>query len=63
MAQVQLPIKLDSELKDAFISVCNSQDSTASQEIRKFMKSYIKKHGQQDLFKVVKKSKIDNMTT
>lgn len=55
MAQVQLPIKLDSELKDAFISVCNSQDSTASQEIRKFMKSYIKKHGQHDLFQGVKK--------
>lgn len=55
MAQVQLLIKLDLELKNAFISVCNSQDSTASQEIRKFMKSYIKKHGQQDLFQGVKK--------
>lgn len=50
MAQVQLPIKLDSELKDAFISVCNSQDSTASQEIRKFMKDYIRKNNQPDLW-------------
>lgn len=52
MSTVQLPVKIDSELKDLFISVCKSQDSTASQEIRKFIKDYVRKHGQQNLFKV-----------
>lgn len=55
MTTVQLPIKMDAELRDAFISVCKSNDSTASQEIRNFMREYIRKHGQQYLFKSLKK--------
>lgn len=55
MSTVQLPIKMDAELRDVFISVCKSNDSTASQEIRNFMREYIRKHGQQDLFKSLKK--------
>lgn len=54
MSTVQLPIKLDAELKDAFISACKSNDSTASQELRNFMREYIRKNGQQDLFKTKK---------
>lgn len=51
---IQLPIKVDRQLKDAFISCCRSQESTASQEVRKFMKEYVKKHSQQDLFLIRK---------
>jgi len=50
MATVQLPIKLDAELKDAFLSACKDNDTTASQELRNFMREYIRKH-QPDLFK------------
>ncbi len=46
----QLPIRVDQNLKDAFIATCKTQDSTASRELRNFMRQYIKKHGQQDLF-------------
>ena len=49
-AVAQLPIRVEQNLKDAFIATCKTQDSTASQELRKFMREYIKKHGQQDLF-------------
>jgi len=51
---VQLPIRLDQNLKDAFLSTCKSQDTTASQELRKFMREYVKKHSQQDLFSTKK---------
>lgn len=53
-SQTQLPVKLDRELKDAFISCCRSQESSASQELRKFMRDYVRKHSQQDLFLVQK---------
>lgn len=50
----QLPVKVDKDLKDAFIKCCKSQDSSASQELRKFMKDYVRKYSQQDLFLVQK---------
>lgn len=54
MATVLLPIKIDEDLKKAFISACNSNDSDASKELRKFIKNYISKN-QPDLFKETKK--------
>jgi len=48
--EVQYPIRVDKDLKDHFISVCKTNESTAAQELRKFMKDYIKKNNQQDLF-------------
>jgi hypothetical protein len=48
--EVQYPIRVDKDLKDHFISVCKDNESTAAQELRKFMKDYIKKNNQQDLF-------------
>ena len=51
MSEVHYPIRVDKTLKDNFISVCKSNESTAAQELRKFMKEDVKKYGQQDLFK------------
>lgn len=51
MSTVILPIKIDKDVKNSFISVCKSQESDASKELRKFINDYIKKHSQQDLFK------------
>lgn len=50
MSVVQLVIKVDIDLKDTFSKVCKSQESDSSKELRKFMKSYIQKYGQVDLF-------------
>lgn len=49
--QVAFTIRIDEALKDAFISAAQSQDRTASQLMRDFMRDYVKKHGQRDLFK------------
>lgn len=49
MSDVQLPIRIDKQLKIDFIKCCKEQDSTASQEIRKFIKDYLKKNSQRKL--------------
>jgi hypothetical protein len=40
---------VEKELKDAFVNSCVSMDSTASRELRQFMRQYLAKHGQQKL--------------
>ncbi len=42
-------VRVDKDLRDAFIEACRRNDSTASQELRRFMRDYVKKHGQQKL--------------
>ena len=44
-------LRIDQALKDAFVSTAKSQDRTASQVLRDFMRDYVKKNGQADLFK------------
>lgn len=45
----QLTIKLPKALRDAFAQTCQQNDTTASREIRTFMRDYLKRHGQKDL--------------
>ena len=45
----QLTIKLPNELKRAFHMSTKNQDKNSSQEIRKFMREYVAKHGQSKL--------------
>jgi hypothetical protein len=40
---------VDKDLKDAFVNSCIAMDSTASRELRQFMRKYLAKHGQQKL--------------
>lgn len=40
---------VEKELKDAFVNSCIAMDSTASRELRQFMRHYLAKHGQQKL--------------
>jgi hypothetical protein len=40
---------VEKELKDAFVNSCIAMDSTASRELRQFMRQYLAKHGQQKL--------------
>lgn len=50
-----LLIKLEKDLKDSFQQVCKMQDTDVSKEIRAFMREYVRKHGQGDLFKTTKR--------
>ena len=43
--------KVEEHLLSAFKYACENQDTTASQAVRAFMREYVKKHGQADLFK------------
>lgn len=47
--------KVDKHLLDAFKRSCEGQDTTASQAVRAFMRDYVRKHGQADLFKQSKR--------
>ena len=43
--------KVDENLLKPFKHACQNQDTTASHAIRAFMREYVRKHGQADLFK------------
>lgn len=37
----QLVVRLDKELRDRFVAACNDVDTSASREIRRFMKGFL----------------------
>ena len=41
----QLVIRVSSEERDAFVELCEDLDTSASREIRRFMKRFIDHHG------------------
>jgi hypothetical protein len=41
---VGMRIRLDRELRDEFVSVCQNQDKPAAQILRDFMRAYVRKH-------------------
>jgi antitoxin component of RelBE/YafQ-DinJ toxin-antitoxin module len=49
-------IRADENLISAFHHACSNTDTTASQAIRGFMREYVSKHGQADLFTTPKKT-------
>jgi len=40
----QLVIRLDKELRDQFVAACKDVDTSASREIRRFMKNYLQRY-------------------
>ncbi|KDN27027.1 hypothetical protein VFDL14_19105 [Vibrio fortis] len=40
----QLIIRINSELKDNFISLCDDMDTSAAREIRQFIKRFVADH-------------------
>ncbi len=48
-------IRVDENLISAFHHACSNTDTTASQAVRAFMRDYVKKNGQADLFSTPKK--------
>lgn len=47
----RLNVRAEAHLIDSFVAACAANDRTASQLIRDYMREYVKKHGQTDLFK------------
>lgn len=47
---VALQVRLPKEEKDLFVALCKQRDSTASREVRQFIRDYLKKHSQGNLF-------------
>lgn len=47
---IAFTIRVNRELKDAFVETANRLDRPASLLIRDFMRDYLKKNGQRDLF-------------
>ncbi len=41
---VQLLIRINSAERDAFVHLCEELDTSAARELRKFIRSFIKKH-------------------
>lgn len=50
MSNDSLNIRLDSDLKASFSIACKSNDTTASQALRSYIRDYVLKNGQTDLF-------------
>ena len=44
-------IKIDDDLKKSFLEICKANDKSGSQVIRDFIRKYVAKNGQGDLFK------------
>ncbi len=49
-----LLLKLDADLKKSFQASTKAHDRSMSNVLRDFMRDYVKKHGQGDLFKQMK---------
>lgn len=41
----QLIIRVTAEERDAFVSLCDALDTSASREVRRFMKRFLAEHG------------------
>ena len=49
--EVILNIRIDRELRDAFLAACKSRDTTVSRELRDHARKYVARHSQKELFK------------
>lgn len=49
--QARFTLRLDKDLHKAFTDTAKDQDRNPSQLVREFMREYVKKHRQADLFK------------
>jgi len=51
----RLEFRVQKELKEAFLHICERQDRDGAQMLREFMRDYVKKNSQIDLFSPAKK--------
>lgn len=45
---VKLVVRIEAELRDAFIEACQEQDTTASREVRRFIRDFLARLGKTD---------------
>lgn len=52
MKDAGIRIRVEKSLREAFVTVCQSEDRQASDVLREFMQTYVERHqaGQRDLF-------------
>lgn len=44
----QLIIRINGEVRDQFVSLCDELDTSAAREIRRFIRSFLEEHKQND---------------
>ncbi|MBK8508570.1 MAG: hypothetical protein IPL51_07900 [Candidatus Competibacteraceae bacterium] len=42
---VKLVVRIEAELRDAFIETCQAMDTTASREVRRFIRDFLARSG------------------
>lgn len=42
-------LRIPIELRDVFVQICKDRDTTASRELREYIRKYVAKHSQQKL--------------
>lgn len=42
----QLVLRLDREDREAFVALCKDMDTTASREVRRFIREFLQKHAE-----------------
>lgn len=45
--EVKLVIRIEAALRDAFIEACQDMDTTASREVRRFIRDFLARSGQE----------------
>jgi len=45
---VKLVVRIEAKLRDAFIEVCQDMDTTASREVRRFIRDFLTRSGKTD---------------
>ena len=43
--ETKFVIRIEKDLRDAFVDLCRELDTTASREVRRFIRSYLAEHG------------------
>lgn len=43
----KLVVRIEAELRDAFIEACQAQDTTASREVRRFIRDFLARPGKE----------------
>ncbi|ACT59730.1 hypothetical protein [Hirschia baltica] len=49
----QLVLRVNKDERDAFVELCEEMDTSASREIRRFMKEFILEHTEEDEVEIV----------
>lgn len=45
--EVKLVVRIEASLRDAFIEACQEKDTTASREVRRFIRDFLARSGQE----------------